>query len=180
MLLAALTEEQKTYLHAQCARGFSVPKALAALAERWPNAKQYTSKSVRDYLKSEDGQERGTEIIEELRKQALENAFADRGSRLDLLNERATSLANQLREIEAKPNEADINPKPPADPADVAKLNGELRQTLDAMKKEMDPLSEGERAVAPILQAMQQMAVLGTTPAQQRARMEAQDAEVPS
>jgi len=184
MKLGKLSEEQLTYLHAQRVRGFTVASSWQSLRSRWPDAEPYQLSTITDYLESEEGQARSEAVLKDVREKAMEYAYADRGSRLDVLNERAISLANQLRDLENPPisdeQRVAINmgtrAKPAPDPKTVALLNGELRQTLAAMQKETDPLAGGESALAPALIMFREMQRLGVTPAEQRAAMEADEA----
>jgi phosphoribosyl-ATP pyrophosphohydrolase len=143
MKLRDWTEEQRTYLHTLCARGYSPRQSLQTLRLRWPDAHRYSQAAIRDYLDSDEAREAIVPIVQKIREEAMEHAYADKGSRLSLLNERATSLANQLRELEREPDEKDITAdltKP--DPSKIAQLSAELRQTLAAMQKEQEPLSD--------------------------------------
>ncbi len=188
MRLKELSAEQLEYLHALHVRGYSPKICAESLAGRWPDAHRYGVTTLHDYFQSDEGRERTDEVRALIREKAAAHAFADRGSRLDLLNERVESLRNQLRMAESpavsEEDRVAINmgtKHPPSpDVKVVAALNAELRQTVSQMQKEMDPLSESERMVAPALAMMIEYAKIGKSPSEVRAEIEAADAEVPS
>jgi len=188
MKLKQLNAEQIDYLHAQRARGFSVADSGKALFARWPKVHAYNVTSLRKYLDSEAGRKRGQAVLEAVREKALEQAFADKGSRLDLLNERIQSLTTQLRRIENPEVSEEIRvaidmgakEAPVPDAKVVASLNSELRQTVSQMQKEMEPLSGVAEAVAPAVAMLAQLQKLGTTPAEMREKIEAKDQEQPN
>ena len=187
-----LDAEQRAFLHAHRARGFSYARCRSDLFIKYPICPRYSLATIRRYLDTDEIVLEVSAMKAKIDAEAIKVSYSLKGNRLDLLHERADSLQTLLRELEDPApkfklltveeqelidNGQMAEPEPELIARDyraIASLTAELRQVTKQIQQEADPDDAPVIIMAPFEQYLKARAEHGGSAEDIRAKLEAE------